>query len=118
MAANQVVVGPRAELSSQGCVAMNWNWVMPPLSAGEVMNVQVKAHYRQSPIPAELSIDPDHRSAYGTPSGKKGGAPQKIFSRGKNFSPGGKKIFGGGPPFFSPKKGGKKTPPEPLVPGL
>lgn len=66
MAANQVVVGPRAELSSQGCVAMNWNWVMPPLSAGEAMNVQVKAHYRQSPIPAELSIDPDGsvRAAY------------------------------------------------------
>ena len=38
---------------------MNWNWVMPPLSAGEAMNVQVKAHYRQSPIPAELSIDAD-----------------------------------------------------------
>ena len=66
MAANQVVVGPRVELSSQGCVAMNWNWVMPPLSAGEAMNVQVKAHYRQSPIPAELSIEPDGsvRAAY------------------------------------------------------
>lgn len=66
MAANQVVVGPRAELSSQGCVAKNWNWVMPPLLAGETMNVQVKAHYRQSPIPAELSIDADGlvRAAY------------------------------------------------------
>ena len=42
------------------------DWVMPPLSAGETMNVQVKAHYRQSPIPAELSIDPDGsvRAAY------------------------------------------------------
>ena len=39
---------------------------MLPLSAGEAMNVQVKAHYRQSPIPAELSIDHDGsvRAAY------------------------------------------------------
>ena len=59
MAENQVVVGPRAALASQGCVASNWNWIMPPLSPGETMRVEVKAHYRQSPIPAELSVNAD-----------------------------------------------------------
>ena len=67
MAANQVVVGRArgtlvARLRGRGGTGL----CRPPLSAGETMNVQVKAHYRQSPIPAELSIDPDGsvRAAY------------------------------------------------------
>lgn len=56
MAANQVVVGPACGTLVARRVAMNWNWVMPPLSAGEAMNVQVKAHYRQSPIPCRTFL--------------------------------------------------------------
>ncbi len=59
MAENKVVVGPRAALNSQGCVAENWNWVAAPLSPGETLRVEVKAHYRQAPIPAELFVETD-----------------------------------------------------------
>ena len=38
---------------------MSWNWIAGPLSSGETMRVYVKAHYRQTPIPAELSVHED-----------------------------------------------------------
>ena len=59
MAENKVIVGPRAALQSQGCEAVNWNWIAEPLSPGEALRVHVKAHYRQAPIPAELSVHED-----------------------------------------------------------
>lgn len=59
MTENKVVVGPRAALSSQGCEATSWNWVAAPLSPGETLRVEAKAHYRQRPIPAELSVSED-----------------------------------------------------------
>ena len=59
MAENQVVVGPRRELSSKGCVALDWNWVALQLSPGETLQVQVKTHYRQTSISAELTAETD-----------------------------------------------------------
>ena len=59
MQQNQVVAGPRAALASQGCVAGAWNWVNRPLEPGDTLQVQVKTHYRQTSIAAQLSVDAD-----------------------------------------------------------
>ena len=54
MAANTVTLGPREALMSNGCTAVDFNWIWPELSTGESLRCEVKTFYRQKPFAAEL----------------------------------------------------------------
>ena len=41
-----VVIGPREELLGRGVVAREMNWLVPPLSAGDEVEVQIRHHAR------------------------------------------------------------------------
>ena len=50
MADNTVTVGPEEALYSTGCVAVDWNWLVPPRQ--EPFQALVKTRYRQTEQPA------------------------------------------------------------------
>ncbi len=54
MEKNIVVVGSREHLMSRGCLAKEWNWILPEPEVGQKILAYVKTNYRQTPHPATL----------------------------------------------------------------